>query len=114
MHELGIIVNINKTLIAVAEENKVMKIGAVTLELGEVSGIVPELLTDCWNYYRKKSELLADAELVIETLPAVTICEDCNRTYETVAYGKMCPYCQSYKTYLLTGNECNIKEIEAV
>ena len=47
MHELGIIIHISKTLKEVAEENEVTKIGSVTLEIGEVSGIVPEYLLDC-------------------------------------------------------------------
>ena len=54
MHELGIIVNINKTLAEVAADNGVSRISRVTLELGEVSGIVPELLEDCWKFYRKR------------------------------------------------------------
>ena len=73
MHELGIIIHISKTLKEVAEENEVTKIGSVTLEIGEVSGIVPEYLLDCWDYYRKKSDLLSESELRIETLPAVTM-----------------------------------------
>ena len=52
MHELGIIIHISKTLKEVAEENEVTKIGSVTLEIGEVSGIVPEYLLDCWDYYQ--------------------------------------------------------------
>lgn len=84
MHELGIIIHISKTLKEVAEENEVTKIGSVTLEVGEVSGIVPEYLLDCWDYYRKKSDLLSESELRIETLPAVTMCENCKKTYPTV------------------------------
>lgn len=113
MHELGIIVHIAKTLDQVAAENEVTKIGSVTLEIGEVSGVVPEYLTECWNFYRKKSPLLADSEMKIEMLPAVTFCENCKETYPTVEYGKQCPHCGSHETYLLKGNECNIKEIEA-
>ena len=55
MHELGIIVNINKTLAEVAADNGVSRISRVTLELGEVSGIVPELLEDCWKFYRNSA-----------------------------------------------------------
>lgn len=57
MHELGIIVHISRTLDEVAKENNLTEIGSVTLEIGEVSGIVPDYMTDCWKYYRKKSEL---------------------------------------------------------
>ncbi|MGN0365887.1 MAG: hydrogenase maturation nickel metallochaperone HypA [Suilimivivens sp.] len=113
MHELGIIVHITKTLEDIAQENQLTQIGSVTLEVGEVSGIVPEFLTDCWEYYRKKFKLMEEARLQIETLPATTFCEDCGKTYPTVQYGKKCPYCQSDHTYLMAGNECSIKEIEA-
>ena len=54
MHELGIIVHITKTLQNVAKENNLSEIGSVTLEIGEVSTIVPDYLTDCWKYYRQK------------------------------------------------------------
>ena len=40
MHELGIIVHVANTLKHVALQENVSKIGSVTLEIGEVSGIV--------------------------------------------------------------------------
>ena len=83
MHEIGILVHMAKTLKSLAEENQLTEIGGITLEVGEVSGIVPEYMTDC------------------------------GKTYQTVKYGKQCPHCESYDTYLLEGNGCNIKEIEA-
>lgn len=113
MHELGIIVHITKTLTGVAEENRLSEIASVTLEVGEVSSIVPEYMTDCWKYYREKFPLIKNAELRIEMMPAVTYCESCGKTYPTVEYGRRCPHCRSWETYLLTGNECSIREIEA-
>lgn len=113
MHELGIIVQITKTLNEVAEENQLAKIGSVTLEIGEVSGIIPSYFDECWLFYRKKQPLLKEAELKIERIPAITYCEHCKNTYDTVKHGKICPFCHSDQTYLLQGNECNIKEIEA-
>lgn len=113
MHELGIIVHITKTLQSVAKENHLNEIGSVTLEVGEVSSIVPDYLTDCWAYYRKKFPLIEKAEMKIEILPAVTYCEACGKTYPTVEYGRQCPHCGSWDTYLAAGNECNIREIEA-
>lgn len=113
MHELGIIVHVAKSLEEIAAENQLEKIGSVTLEVGEVSGIVPSYMIECWNYYRKKSPLIEESEMKIETLPATTFCEACQKTYPTVAHGRQCPHCGSGETYLLEGNECNIKEIEA-
>ncbi len=113
MHELGIIVHISKTLDEIAVENGLTQIGRVTLEIGEVSAIVPSYLTDCWAYYRRSRPLIAEAMLEIETLPAVTTCRSCGQNYATVQYGRRCPHCLGWDTYLLTGDECRIKEIEA-
>ncbi|MGN0714611.1 MAG: hydrogenase maturation nickel metallochaperone HypA [Anaerovoracaceae bacterium] len=114
MHELGIVTYVVKTVEKIAEENQVEKIAAVTLEIGEVSGVVEEYLEDCWKYFREKNPILEDAALEFEILPAVTWCEDCKTEYETVKYGRTCPHCCSENTFLLAGGECNIKEILAV
>ena len=114
MHELGTVIYVIETVEKLAVENKLTTVGSVTLEVGEVSGIIPDYLSDFWLYARKKSELLKEAELKIETIPGVTYCQDCKKTYSTVQYAKICPYCGSSNTFLVTGNEYNIKEIEAM
>ena len=113
MHELGIVFHVIKRLENLAAEQKLTAIQSVTLELGEVSGVVPEFLEDGWKWAVKKSTVLTNAALKIETLPAVTICNACGKTYGTVENGKTCPYCKSEDPVLQTGNEMNIKEIEA-
>ncbi len=113
MHEMGIILHLAKTLDETAEQEQLKTISEVTLQVGEVSGIMTDLFIDCWNYFRKKHPVLTDCELVLETIPAVTWCDSCKRTYETVKYGRECPYCHSPETWLLRGNECVIKEIVA-
>ena len=112
MHELGTVFHMIKTVERIAEENVLTSVSSVTLELGEVSGVVPHELTSCWNWAVAQTEVLKGAEL-IETIPAVTLCESCNRTYPTVPQGRVCPLCGSEETVLLQGNEINLKEIEA-
>ncbi len=113
MHELGIVFHIIDSLETVAIENKLKEIASVTLEVGEVSGVIDSYLKNCWNWAVKKYDFIKDAKLITVEIPAVTYCQDCNKTYGTVEHGRICPYCSSEKTYLLTGNEFNIKEIEA-
>ena len=113
MHELGTVFYVIQEVEKVVEENHLTQVASVTLEAGEVSGIIPYYLTDCWKWAVENSQYLKGAELKIETLPAVTYCEDCKQTYPTVKYAKICPYCKSEHTYLLSGNEYTIKEIEA-
>ena len=113
MHELSIVTHVAKTLDEVAIENNLKKIGSVTLEIGEVSGIITDYFEDCWNYFKVKHPILEESVLKIEMIPAITFCEDCKQEYKTFQYGKICPHCKSEHTYLVQGNECNIKEIEA-
>ena len=113
MHELGIVTHVMKTLTDVAEDNELTRIGSVTLEVGEVSGVIHEQILDCWDYMCGKRPLFTGCELKLEVIPAVTYCSSCEKTYPTVQYGRICPHCGSGETWLLTGNECTIKEIEA-
>lgn len=112
MHELGLVNYVVKQVSKIAEENHVAKIHSVTLEFGEVSGIVTSYLYDYWNWYTRKFPLFDGAKLLCEEIPAVTWCDDCKQTYPTVKYGKTCPHCGSGNTWLQQGSEMNIKQIE--
>lgn len=113
MHELGVVFHIVDQLTQVAEENRVEKISAVTLQLGEVSTVIPDYLLDCWRWAADKRDLLRGARMNIETIPAVSHCDGCGQDYGTVEHGKICPSCGSDQTWLVQGNEFIIKEIEA-
>ncbi len=101
MHELGIVMHVERVL-------------KLTLEVGEVSSIVPELFTECFEWAKKKTELLKDTELELILLEAVSYCRDCKKTYKTTEHAKECPHCGGNDTYPVTGNEMNIKDMEVV
>ena len=111
MHELGVVFHIIKDLEDVAAENRLSHIDRVVLRLGEVSTVIPYYLKDCWEWAVKKTELLKNAELIIEPIEAITFCENCKSEYDTIKHGKTCPNCGSSHTYLVQGNEFMIKEI---
>ena len=114
MHELGTVVYIIDTVEKICREQELTKVESITLEIGEVSAIIPEYIKDFFDWSKKKSEFLQDTELKVETLKAITYCQDCKQTYSTVEFGKTCPHCGSGNTFLVTGNEYNIKEITAM
>ncbi len=112
MHELGIVFNITKQIDEIAKENKVNKVISLTVEVGEVSTVVPEYFKDCFEWAKKKTEYLKGCKLNLVVLSALSYCEDCKQTYNTVQFGKTCPHCKSEHTYLVTGNEVKMKQIE--
>lgn len=112
MHELGIVYHIIRDVENVARANGVRRVSGVTLLLGEVSGVVPDLLLDAWRWAADKKPITEGAELIVEPVEAVTHCEVCGRDYATVEHGKICPHCGSGDTYLLQGQEVMIKQIE--
>lgn len=114
MHELGVVFYIIKDAKEAAINNGAKKIKSVSLNLGEVTTIIPYYLEDCWKWAVEKEEITSGCELKINKIPAITYCENCHKEYETVKFGKICPHCQSERTYLKQGNEVEIKEIEVI
>lgn len=114
MHELGIVVHVIDQVEKIAAENNAEKVVSVTLEVGEVSSIVPDYFRDCFEWSKKKTQYMRDAELNLVVLQALSYCTKCENTYLTTEHAKQCPHCGSYDTYLITGNEMNIKDISVI
>lgn len=114
MHELSIVMEVVKQVEKLAQQNHVTKVKSVTVEVGEVSGVVQEYFLDAFNWMCKKNELMKECELNYITIQAISYCQDCKRTYPTTQYAKECPYCHSNKTYLVSGKDFMIKEIKVV
>lgn len=111
MHELGIVFHIIRSVKEVALENNASRITSVTLDVGEVSLVIPEYLEDCWNWACSKEEIMNGCKLICNIIKGVTYCENCKRTFDTVLNGKICPLCGSDHTYLKEGDQVEIKEI---
>lgn len=46
MHEMGTVMYVIRAVNEVCEENELTKVASVTLEIGEVSGIIPSYIKD--------------------------------------------------------------------
>ena len=114
MHELGIVVHVINQIESLAKEKKVQKVVELTLEVGEVSGVVKEYFVDAFNWAIKKTEYMKECKLNLIIIQGITYCENCGKTYSTTEYGKECPYCHSSKTYLVTGRDVMIKDIKVI
>ena len=67
MHELGVVFHVIKIVEEVAAENQLTEVESVTLELGEVSGVVESYLQNCWKWaVKKRSAILKYSALNVE------------------------------------------------
>ena len=77
MHELGIVLNVIDRVEEIAKENNVKKVTKLTLEIGEVSSIVPSYFSDCFEWAKKKTDYMKDTELEMIILEGLSYCRDC-------------------------------------
>ena len=114
MHELGIVFSIIREVKKTALKHDCTKVSKVVMDIGEVSTVIPYYLEDCWKWaVAKDVEMMHGCELEVNTVSAVTLCQDCGEEYPTVTYAKVCPRCRGENTVLLRGNEVEIRQIEA-
>ena len=114
MHELSIVMEVVKQVYKLAKDNHVTKVKSVTVEVGEVSGVVKSYFVDAFNWAKERNELLKECELNYITIEAISYCQDCKKTYPTTRFAKECPYCHSTRTYLVSGKDFMIKEIKVI
>ena len=110
MHELGVICEVIKTVEQVAKENNVKHVRKIILQVGELSGMAPEYIWDCFPAATYKTSL-EDCELGLDIIPGIAKCRDCNEEFNAKECDLRCPKCGGVNLEALTGREFIIKEI---
>lgn len=110
MHEIGVLIEVVKSVERIAKENDVERIKTLVLQIGELSSMVPQYMK---NLYPAATEgtILEASELEIEILPANGLCRDCNKVFNLVKHNGLCPECRTKNWEALSGKEFFIKEI---
>ena len=70
MHELGIVFSVADKVLEIARDNDLTEIVAITMQIGEISSVIPDYLKKCFPAAVERSPLFAHTELTIESLPA--------------------------------------------
>ena len=108
MHELSI----TQSIVEICEQNaQGRRVLSVTLELGQLSGIVPDAVEFCFEACTRGT-LLEGAKLIISSIPPKGVCRDCSAEFPVSAYYDSCPSCGGFTVELLRGEELRVKELE--
>ena len=112
MHELGIVMEVVKSVERFAEKNGVTKIERLTLQIGELSSVIPKYVRDCYPA-AVDGTLMEYTQLEIEILPGNGLCKECGNVFNVLENKGKCSSCNSKEMELLSGREFLIKEILA-
>ena len=112
MHELGVVIEVIKTVENFARQNALTKIDTLVLQIGELSSMIPKYIEACYPA-AVDGTLLQETKLKIEVLPGNAICKNCNKVFNLILNNNKCPKCASKDWEILCGKEFMIKEVIA-
>ena len=110
MHELGICDAMLKMVRGIMKDEELDTISRITVEVGSLSGVMPNFLADCWVAVTDGTEL-EETEFVIEELTGTAKCMDCEQEFVADLNDLSCPFCRGKKLMPLTGRDLTLKEI---
>jgi len=111
MHELSIVAGLFETLLEQAGTHGARKVTAVTLRMGKLSGVVPELLESAFDMY-KKGTIAEEAKLWVVDVPVRIRCRACGKEAEIQSYVFLCDACASPDLEILQGTDMVLERIE--
>lgn len=110
MHEIGVVRQVLRTIEDFAKENDVKQIDELVLDVGELSLIIPQYLEDIYPAVVKDT-ILENAKLIINMVPGLAECDDCDEIFNVVEHEGYCPNCGSFEKTVLSGKDFTIREI---
>ena len=110
MHEIGIVRSMCRTVLDYMEENNVAAISEIVCEVGELSLVIPQYVEKLFPHVSEGTPLKG-AKLILETVPGMAECDDCDEIFNVIEHEGYCPNCGSFEKTVLTGKDFTIKEI---
>jgi hydrogenase nickel incorporation protein HypA/HybF len=111
MHEFSIAQSIMQVVFDEADKAKAQRVLKVTLNVGELAGVLPESLTFCFELLAK-STIAENATLVINKVPIRAHCSECEITFQISDNRYFCPRCGKTAIKLTSGMELQIANLE--
>lgn len=111
MHEVGIISSMLNTVEKIMEEEKLSVVETIVMEVGEISGVVPHYMEECFPaaVYKTKFE---NTKLEMHVIPGIIRCNECGEEFNAYEQDLKCPKCGNKSDFTpLSGRELLIKEI---
>jgi len=113
MHEGAIAAAIIQNALEVLEQEKLASARAVTVLIGRLHHVVPDVLQNHFRLLKKEYPPLSRSRLIIEIAPVRIACRACGRETLIEQPAFACSACGSTTIEITGGREMHLKEIDA-
>ena len=110
MHEVSMMQNTLDIAIAQARKNGATKIDRLTMNIGELAGVIPEALEFAFEVLIRGT-MAENAQLEIKNIPVVCYCQECDRNFQPHNYIYECPECKRISTNIIQGRELELASL---
>jgi len=110
MHELSVCRNLMAQVQEIAAQHQARAVDSIYLQIGPLSGVVPELLQSAFAIASRNS--VADgASLIIDASPVRVLCQRCGVRSDTTVNHLVCRSCGDWHTQLISGDELMLQRV---
>ncbi|MBT8109464.1 MAG: hydrogenase maturation nickel metallochaperone HypA, partial [Gammaproteobacteria bacterium] len=95
----------------IAAERNATRVTAITLSIGPLSGVEPDLLENAYPL-AAAGTLAEEAQLTIETAEIVVRCSECGSETTVPPNKLLCGACGDFRTQLVSGDELTLMRVE--
>jgi hydrogenase nickel incorporation protein HypA/HybF len=111
MHEGAIAAAIIQSALEVREREKIGSVKTVTVLIGRLHHVVPEVLQNHYRILKKEHPPLSRSKLVIEIAPVSITCRACGKETLIEHATFACSSCNSTNIEITGGREMHLKDI---
>ncbi len=111
MHELSVCQAMLQQVEAIAAQRQAHGVTSITIRIGPLSGVEPELLQHAFPVARAGT-VAAEARLIVERLPIRVHCEQCDAETDATPNRLLCGACGDWHTRLVSGDELLLASVE--
>jgi len=112
MHEMSIMSSLFRILQEKAKEQKAKRILAITIRVGALAGVEPDLLTFAFEAFAQGTNA-EGAKFIVNKSEMIGRCRSCrNEKFEFDRFVLTCPRCESLDVEVLGGDELLVERME--
>jgi len=104
MHERSLVRALLRQIEEVAAEHEGSRVVAVSVQIGELSGVEPELLASAYDDLVHETQFFGSV-LNLERIPLSAFCDECGNEFRIERYRFECDQCGSRQLTLRGGEE---------